>query len=67
MATGWTFFSQQSSIVYRVGILFWSRQKRKRQEEDIYDTTFLKKVMGRDQFFNIFSFLHLCNNDEYNN
>ena len=33
--------------------------------DGIYDTPFPRKVMVRDKFFNIFSFLHLCNNGDY--
>ena len=33
--------------------------------DNIYETPFPKTVMGRDKFFNILAFLHLCNNDEY--
>ena len=33
--------------------------------DDVYGTPFPRKVMSRDEFFNIFSFLHLCDNATY--
>jgi len=53
------------ALTFYFGLVKKDNVKSYWSTDNIYDTPFPKKVMGRDKFFNIFAFLHLCNNEEY--
>lgn len=53
------------ALTFYFGIMKKENLKSYWSTDDVLHTPFPKKVMSRDTFFNIFSLLHLCNNDVY--
>ena len=53
------------ALTFYFGVVKKDNVKSYWSTNDLYATPFPRKVMSRDEFFNIFSFLHLCDNATY--
>ena len=53
------------ALTFYFGVVKKDNVKSYWSTDDVFSTPFPRKVMRRDEFFNIFSFLHLCDNATY--